>query len=742
MSARPTRRDFLRTGTVAGGGLLLVGTLGGRVLLAQAPPAGAVAGAAGTAPATADNLSPLVFVKIEADGAIRIYSARPDIGQGIKTSSAMTIAEELDADWSRVTVEQSPVDAAIYGAQSVGGSRSTPASWDALRRCGAAARAMLVSAAAQVWKVGENECTTDRSVVTHWPSRRTLTYGELAARAAALPVPDVTRLPLKNKRDYKLLGTRVAGVDNRKIVTGQSQYGMDVQLPGMRYAAIARAPRRGASVAGANIEDVKRMPGVSDVFVVTDAAADPLELLPGVAVIANSTWNAFRARDALKIQWDESKAADDSWTAYDKQARELGKSTGAQTLRQSGDVAAAFKGATKTIEGFYTYPFLSHAPLEPQNTTAWFRDGMLEMWAPVQTVDRARLNISKLMGLSLDKVIVHLPRIGGGFGRRLNSDYMVEAAVLSKRVQGPVKLVWSREDDMRFDYYRPGGFHSMKASLDAKGRLTGWQDHFITFSSDGKSPVGVGALDQAEFPAPVLENVHLSQSLLPLATRTGSFRAPRSNGLAFPMQSFLHEVSSAAGRDHLEFLLDLFGAPRLIVPGAGNSIHAGRAAAVIRLAAQKAGWGRKLPAGRGLGMAFYYSHSGHVAEVVEVSVTRDRKLTVHRVVVAADIGIVVNPLGAEQQAQGAVMDGLSVALGQRITLERGAVEQRNFGDYPMLRINAAPKVEAYFVDSDIAPTGFGEPALPPLAPALCNAIFAATGERVRTLPLSLSGYHT
>jgi len=295
---------------------------------------------------------------------------------------------------------------------------------------------------------------------------------------------------------------------------------------------------------------------------------------------------------------------------------------------------------------------------------------------------------------------------------------------------------------MRFDYYRPGGFHSMKASLDAKGRLTGWQDHFITFSSDGKSPVGVGALDQAEFPAPVLENVHLSQSLLPLATRTGSFRAPRSNGLAFPMQSFLHEVSSAAGRDHLEFLLDLFGAPRLIVPGAGNSIHAGRAAAVIRLAAQKAGWGRKLPAGRGLGMAFYYSHSGHVAEVVEVSVTRDRKLTVHRVVVAADIGIVVNPLGAEQQAQGAVMDGLSVALGQRITLERGAVEQRNFGDYPMLRINAAPKVEAYFVDSDIAPTGFGEPALPPLAPALCNAIFAATGERVRTLPLSLSGYHT
>jgi isoquinoline 1-oxidoreductase beta subunit len=484
------------------------------------------------------------------------------------------------------------------------------------------------------------------------------------------------------------------------------------------------------------------MPGVSDVFVVSDAAADPAELLPGVAVIANSTWNAFRARDALKIQWDESRAADDSWTAYEKQARELARGSGAQTIRQSGDVAAAFTVAAKTVEGFYTYPFLAHAPLESQNTTAWLHDGVLEMWAPVQIVDRARSSVAKLMGLPLEKVVVHLPRVGGGFGRRLVADYMVEAAVLAKRVQGPFKLVWSREDDMRFDFYRPGAFHSMRAALDAKGRLTGWQDHFITFSSDGKSPVGVGALDQAEFPAPVLENVHLSQSLLPLATRTGALRAPRSNGLAFPMQSFLHEISAAAGRDHAEFLLDLFGAPRLIVPGSNNSIHAGRAAAVIKLAADKAGWGRKLPAGRGLGMAFYYSHSGHVAEVVDVSVSKDKKLTVHRVVLAADIGIIVNQLGVEQQAQGAVMDGLSVALGQRITMERGAVEQRNFGDYPLMRIAAAPKVDAYFVDSDISPTGFGEPALPPLAPALANAIFAATGERVRTLPLSLSGYHT
>jgi isoquinoline 1-oxidoreductase beta subunit len=736
MSGIHTRRDFLRTSTAAGGGLLLAGTLGGQVLLAQTTPAGAP-----TAGAATESLSPLVFVKIEPNGAIRIYSARAEIGQGIKTSSAMTVAEEMDADWSRVTVEQSPVDNTIYGAQTVGGSRSTPASWDALRRCGAAARAMLITAAARVWQVNENECTTERSVVTHWPSRRTLSYGELAVRAAAVPVPDATRLPLKNSRDYKLIGTRVANVDNRKIVTGEPQYGMDVQLPGMRYASLARAPRRGATVQSANIDTVKRMPGVSDVFIVTDAAADANELLPSVAVIANSTWNAFRARDALQIQWDETRAAGDSWSSYEKQARELSQREGAQVVRQSGDVAGAFSSAARTLEGFYSYPFLSHAPLEPQNTTAWFRDGMLEMWCPVQMVDRARPAIAKLMGLSLEKVVVHLPRIGGGFGRRLTWDYMVEAAVLSKRVQGPVKLVWSREDDIRFDYYRPGGFHALKGALDAKGRLTAWQDHFITFSADGKTPVGVGVIDTADFPIPVLENTRLTQSLLPLATRTGAFRAPRSNGLAFPIQCFLHEMSAAAGRDHVEFLLDLFGAPRPIVAGNANSTHAGRAAAVIRLAAQKAGWGRKLAPGRGMGIAFYYSHSGHVAEVVDVSVSKDKKLTVHRVVVAADIGLIVNRLGFEQQAQGAVMDGVSIALGQRITMERGAVEQSNFGDYPLMRISAAPKVEAYSVESDSPPTGFGEPALPPLAPALCNAIFAATGERVRTLPLSLSGYH-
>jgi isoquinoline 1-oxidoreductase beta subunit len=737
-----SRRDFVRVGGTAGGGLLLAYSIGGDWALAQTP-SGAPAAAAPAAPPgaqAATTLSPAVFVHVDGSGAIRIYSARPDIGQGIKTSSGMIVAEEMDADWAKVTVEQSPVDMTVYGAQSVGGSRSTLTSWDPLRRCGAAARAMMVTAAAQTWNVPEYECTTERSVVTHWPSRRTLGYGELAARAAQVPVPDAGKLALKVKSDYKLVGTRVANVDNAKIVTGQSLFGMDVQMPGMRYAAIARAPRRNASVRGANLDEVKRLPGVFDAFVLEGKLVESGEVVAGVVVIANSTWRAFSARKSLKIDWDESKAAADSSSSYERQARELAKGTGTQVLKQSGDVAAAFTAAKKTVEGFYTYPFLNHAPMEPQNTTAWYRDGAIEMWAPVQTVDRARASMAQLLGIGIDKVTVHLPRIGGGFGRRLTWDYMSEAALIATRVPAPVKLVWSREDDMQHDYFRPGGFHALKAAVDAGGKLSAWQEHFITFSPDGRNVTASGNLDASEFPAPAVSNVHMSQSLLPLATRTGAWRAPRSNGLAFPMQGFLHEISSAAGRDHAEFLLDLFGAPRLLAPGNAGALHTGRAAGVIRLATEKAGWGGKLPREHAHGLAFYYSHSGYIAEVVELSVSREKKITVHRVTVAGDVGLIVNRSGAEQQVQGAVMDALSTTLGLRITLENGAVQQTNFGDYPLMRIASAPRVDVHFVESDMAPTGLGEPALPPLAPAVCNAIFAATGERVRTLPLSASGY--
>jgi isoquinoline 1-oxidoreductase beta subunit len=604
---------------------------------------------------------------------------------------------------------------------------------------GATARALLVNAAAQTWGVADGECTTANSVVTHWPSRRTLNYGELATRASKLPVPDATRLVLKTKREYRLLGTRVGSVDNPKIVRGQSLYGMDVKIPGMVYASIERAPTLWATVVSANLDEVKKLPGVRDAFVLDGKAITSADVIPGVVIIANSTWAAFSARKQLKIQWDASKASTDSWSEAEKQARELAKGRGKQVMLTRGDVDASFSSASKTVEAFYTYPFISHAQLEPQNTTAWFHDGGIEMWSPVQAADRARPALAQLMGLPVERITIHLPRIGGGFGRRLMWDYMSEAAVIARQVGLPVKLVWTREDDIQYDYYRVGGFHSLKGALDKDGRLTAWQNHLISFG-DGTTAATAGALEADDFPAPVLANVHLSQTLLPLRARCGPWRAPRSNSISFPMQCFLHELSVAAGRDHKDFLLELFGDPRWLPPRLQGTLNTGRAAGVIKLAAEKSGWGRKLPAGRGLGMAFWFSHSGHFAEVAEVSVDAKQHLTVHKVTVVGDVGLIVNRLGAEQQAQGCVMDGLSAMIGQRITIEGGATQQHNFNDYPMMRISSAPLVEVHFIESDFTPTGIGEPALPPLAPAVCNAIFAATGKRIRTLPLTQNGY--
>ena len=724
-----TRREFLQVGGAAGGALV-IGIGLSPAGSAQVPP--------GAPPPV--TLTYAAFITVAPDGAIRILSAKPDVGQGIKTSSAMIVAEEMDADWARVTVEQSPVDNSVYGPQGVGGSRSTPTTWDPLRKLGAAARALMVGAAAQQWQCPESECSTAASVVTHTPSGRKLGYGELAARAAALPPPDQKALRLKTRAEYRLIGRRVASVDNPKIVRGEALYGMDVRLPGMVYASLERAPVFRATVKSANLDAIRRRPGVKDAFVLPGAGANAAEGITGVVVVADSTWAAFSARRALEVEWDTGKASTDSWTQAEAKARELARGRGTQVLREGGNVDTALAGAPHTVEAFYGYPHISHAPLEPQNTTAWFHDGKMEMWAPVQQADAARPSIAQLLGIPLADVVVHLPRIGGGFGRRLMWDYMTEAALIAKQLQSPVKVVWTREDDMMYDYFRVGGFHALKAGLDAQGRLTAWQDHFITFSADGRNTVSGGNMEPTEFPAPAVANVHLSQSLLSLAARCGPWRAPRSNGIAYPMQSFLHECALAAGRDHLEFLLELFGQPRLLVPDNPQSLNTGRAATVLRLAAEKSGWGRRLPKGRGLGLAFYYSHLGHFAEVAEVSVTPDKRLTVHQVTVAADIGLVVNPLGAEQQIEGSVMDGLSVALGQRVTMEGGVTQQRNFGDYPMMRIRSAPKVAVHFAANDYPPTGVGEPALPPVAPALCNAIFAACGERVRTLPLSLLGF--
>jgi isoquinoline 1-oxidoreductase subunit beta len=720
------RRAFLKLAGVAGGGLALAFYIGDRsTALAKANSGEQV-------------LAPNAFLRISPDGSILIYSKGPEIGQGVKTSFPMIVAEELDADWSRVRVEQAPIDPSVYGRQSAGGSRSIPMSWDQLRRAGATARAMLVAAAAKDWHVSPNECTTDSSNVIHAPSNRRASYGELATKAAALPVPDEKSLELKERKDYKLLGKRITGVDNVKVVTGQPLFGIDQVIPGMQYAVFEKCPAVGGKVREANLEEIRKLPGVTNVLVI-EGTGKPTEVMPGVAILANSTYAALAARRQLKVSWDESSASKDSWSKAVSDAQKLAKQSGPDSLRNTGNVEQAFSSA-RTVEAFYTYPFVSHAPLEPQNCTASFKDGAVEIWAPTQTPDSALGLIAGTLGIPKEKVTIHQTRVGGGFGRRLMNDYACEAALISKQAGVPVKLQWTREDDMQHDFYRVGGFHSFKGGLDGDGKLIAWSDHFITFSQDGQKPTSGGDLNPEEFPALLLPNVRLTQTKLPLMIPTGPWRAPRSNSVAFAVQSFLHECSVAAQRDHLEFLLEVMGEPRWLDKGNEYSLNTGRAAAVLKLAAEKAGWGKELPKGRGLGLAFHFSHAGHFAEVAEVSVDENRRLTLHKVTVAGDIGPVVNLSGAENQVEGSVVDGFSTALGLQLSIENGRIQETNFDRYPLLRIGHAPAVEVHFIQSDFSPTGVGEPALPPVAPAICNAIFAATGHRVRTLPLTSEGF--
>lgn len=716
------RRSFIKLSGLAAGGLVLALYVGETPL----------------AKGRIERFAPNAFLHIAPDGAIVIYSKGPEIGQGVKTSFPMIVAEELDADWSHVRVEQAPINPGVYGRQSAGGSRSIAMAWDQLRRAGATARAMLVAAAAKEWSVPQSECTTEKSIVTHAPSKRRLSYGQLATKAAALPVPDSSLLKLKDRKDFKLLGTRVTGVDNEKLVLGQPLFGIDQVIPGMQYAVFAKCPAVGGKVASANIDQIKKLPQVTNAFIV-EGTGEPTEVMPGVAILAKSTWAAMNARRQLEVTWDESGASKDSWSKMVEAARKLAHDPGTKTLDAKGEISKALENAT-TVEAFYSYPFLAHAPLEPQNCTASFKNGAVEIWAPTQTPDRALELIAGVLGIPEGKVTIHQTRVGGGFGRRLMNDYMCEAAWLSKQAGVPVKLVWNREDDMQHDFYRVGGFHAFKGGVDAAGKLIAWQDHFITFTRDGSEPTIGGSLQPGEFPAQLLPNVHVTQTMMPLRTPTGYWRAPGSCAIAFAVQSFLHECSVAAKRDHLEFLLDIMSAPRWLEPDNAYALNTGRAAAVIKLAAEKAGWGRKLPKGRGLGLAFHFSHAGHFAEVAEVSVDENRKLTLHRVTVAGDVGPIVNLSGAESQVQGSVIDGFSAAFGQQVTIENGRIQQTNFHQYPLLRIANAPQVDVHLIQSDYAPTGIGEPALPPLAPALCNAIHAATGHRVRSLPLLSEGF--
>lgn len=736
--ARAGRRDFLRRSALAGGGLVLGFYLNGSGNAAEQ--------VAKPAAAPGAEFKPNAFIRIGRDGIVTLVSKQPEIGQGIKTSLPAVIAEELEVSWKDVRIVQGDLDPA-YGRQSAGGSTSTPTNYEDFRRLGATAKAMLVEAAARTWKVPPGECEAADSAVHHRPSKRRLGYGQLVDAAAALPVPDARSVRVKDPKDFKLLGKRIGGVDNHAVVTGQPLFGVDTRLPGMLYAVYEKSPVFGGKVRRANLEAIKALPGVKDAFVI-EGTADLRGLLPGVAIVAESTWAAWSARKQLQVEWDEGRFADHSWAGFVAEAQRLGKQPGTTTLRQDGDVNAALAGAARTVEAAYSYPFISHASIEPQNCTAWFRDGRLELWAPTQNPAAGQELVTATLGIPKEQILLHITRSGGGFGRRLSADYIVEAAAIARKVAAPVKLTWTREDDLRHDHFRAAGFHFLRGGTDAQGRLIAWHNHFVTFanpvSRDGKTtlqPGSGGSLSGDEFPGRWVDNCLLEQSAIECGVPMGPWRAPGSNVFAWVFHSFIDELAHAAGRDPLAFRLEILG-DKAIMPGTGERgtpYDVSRMRRVLLDVAEKSGWGkRKFPKGQGQGIAFHFSHRGYIAEVAEVTVGKDGTLKLDRVVVSTDIGAqIVNLSGAENQVEGSIVDGLGTLMFPELNIERGRIVQGNFNEYPLIRIPDAPtRVEVHFVKTDYPVTGLGEPAFPPLAPAVCNAIFAAIGKRVRQLPLS------
>ena len=735
MRAQMDRRSFLHVSALAGGGLLVGFYLQPEI-------------AAQTGPPPPPPLAPNAFIRIQPDGKVVITAKNPEVGQGIRTSLPMLIADELDVDWSVVTYEQADVDQVKYGPQSAGGSTGTPTNWTPMRQVGAAARQMLIAAAAESWGVPAAECTTASGQVKHAASNRSVGYGTIATRAAAMTPPDLATVKLKEKKDYKIIGTKVPGVDVKKIVTGQPAFAIDFTLPGMLSAVYEKCPVFGGKVASANLDEIKALPGVRHAFVV-DGVGDPNTLVNGIAIVADTWYQAKTARGTLKVTWDEGPTAAQGSEGFKAQAAQLSTQAPAQWIRQDGDVDAALTAAAAKVEAAYSYPFVSHAQLEPEVCTARFENGKLEVWAPSQTPGSALQGLTKVLGLQPADITLHQLRGGGGFGRRLYNDYVVEAAWIAKVLEGtPVKLLWTREDDMAHDLYRPGGFHFLKGGVDASGALVAWRNHFVTYGN-GQQTAATAGMGATEFPAGFVPNVGLGMSMMPLGVPCGAMRAPGSNALAYVMQSFIDELAVAAKKDPIQFRLDLLSVPVIPLPAPANGrpapthLSGDRMKGVLQLARDKSAWGKTtLPKGRGMGVGCHFSHRGYFAAVADVSVSAAKAITVNKVWVAGDIGSqIINPLNAENQVHGCVIEAMSHLMNWEITIDRGRVAQSNFHQYQPTRMNQAPTaIEAHFLETDNPVTGLGEPALPPVLGAIVNALYAATGARVRDLPLARSGY--
>jgi len=692
------------------------------------------------------------FIEIKADGQVIIGSAQPEIGQGVKTSLPMLVAEELDVEWANVSVVQMPLGIVKtadgftwkYGGQGAGGSTSVTEAWPFLREVGASARRQLVQAAANRWQVDASQCRTEPGSVVCDSIGKRLSYADLVAEAAALPVPEEPPA-LKPAEQYRIIGQPKSVVDARDIVTGKARYGIDTDVPGMKYASIERSPYLDGVVASLDDSAARAVPGVLDVFKIDGPKpGDPYFILAsGVAVVAESTWAAFQGRKALKIEWTRGPHADESTGSFWQQCNSLLDAKG-QVVRNDGDLESAMSAAAKQVQARYEQPYVNHAPLEPQNCFAHVQENSARIIAPTQMPSGASRAVNEVTGIDREFISVEMTRVGGGFGRRLTNDYVAEAALVSKQSGLPIQLVWTREDDVKNDFYRPAGMHELKAAVDERGSVTAWAHRLASASKYYRRPgVEADKMFEAEmyvddFPAGIVGNLQFEWLAVQSGVPRGSWRAPAHTANAFVVQSFMDEVAHASGQDPLALRLALYGESRELPYGqhGGPTWNPWRLSRLLQHVAKEIDYGQQRPKGTAVGLASHFTFGGYAAHAVEVSVDEQGDLSINRIVAAVDCGVVVNPRGVEAQLQGGTVDGLSTALNLQITVQDGRIQQSNFHDYPLLRLAVVPKkVECHILPYGDTPTGMGEMGIPTLAPALTNAIFKACGVRIRKLPI-------
>jgi isoquinoline 1-oxidoreductase beta subunit len=703
-----SRREFVAAGVAAGAGLVVGFYL---------PRRGA---------SQKESFSPNAYLRITPDNKVTIVVARSEMGQGVRTALPMILAEELEADWKQIEVEQAGAST-LFGDQTTGGSASIRTTWDPMRKAGAAAREMLISAAALTWAVPRSSCTAENSRIKHTATNRSLSYGELVSKAAALSIP--TDVPLKQSKDYKLVGQSLPRLDSPAKVQGKAVFGIDFRLPGMKFALLSRCPTIGGKVSSFDDKESKKISGVSYVGKIGDSA---------LAVVADSVWGAMEGRRVLNVTWEDGPNKDLNTAAVMASLKasvtQRDKNTIA-SLYSAGDPAKA-SGRRVSVE--YELPFMAHAPMEPGNCTANYQETKCELWAPTQVPQDCRDSVAHAVGLDPDQVKVNVTLMGGGFGRRLEHDYAVEAALVSKAINAPVKVMWTREDDMRFSTYRPASLHQLIATVDGSGFPVALTHQIISPSISGQkgqpTPNNVDP-DLPDEAGPVygIPNYSIEYVMTKTPVPLGWMRSVYALQAAFALESFIDELAVAAGKDPLQYRLHLLAKDQDLSYFT-TTWHTARMRGVLELAAEKAGWDKPLLAGRYRGVACFGCFASYMAEVVEITMENDQP-RVHRVVAAVDCGQVVNPGILEQQIQGGIVYGLANALRAKITIEKGRVVQGNFDDYAPLRMDETPVVEVYAVASAEAPTGIGEPSIPPLAPALCNAIYAATKKRIRALPI-------